>query len=416
MFKRPNWVALIAATSLVFVLGTQTASGAPSDPIVEFFEDCSIGLHQLVITPQGNETVTVSVSLGVAPAFEVALDPGDPPWVASVPEGGGGSGSVYVWEDGVSLYQIGEWVASTCVPPLPDGWRLDLGPYICLGGVNCEVHRDGFPVAETFYIEHGWFIDDEFELGSLVGPGTGFDLYVDGLFVPAIDLVVQEGTIFRKFSIYQFPGGMSGTHNLYGEWWFEGQLDSTAEVDATFGNSGTFIDDDGSTFESEIEWLAAEGITRGCNPPSNTRFCPDDFVTRGQMAAFLVRALGYTDDGGGNLFVDDDDSIFELDIDRLGTAGVTRGCNPPTNTRFCPDDFVTRGQMAAFLVRALGYTDDGGGDLFVDDDDSSFEGDIDRLGTAGVTRGCNPPANTRFCPDDFVTRGQMAAFLFRVLR
>jgi hypothetical protein len=72
--------------------------------------------------------------------------------------------------------------------------------------------------------------------------------------------------------------------------------------------------------------------------------------------------------------------------------------------------------MAAFLVRALGYTDDGGGDLFVDDDDSSFEGDIDRLGTAGVTRGCNPPANTRFCPDDFVTRGQMAAFLFRVLR
>jgi hypothetical protein len=72
--------------------------------------------------------------------------------------------------------------------------------------------------------------------------------------------------------------------------------------------------------------------------------------------------------------------------------------------------------MAAFLVRALAYTNDGGGDLFVDDDDSSFEGDIDRLGTAGVTRGCNPPANTRFCPDDFVTRGQMAAFLFRVLR
>jgi hypothetical protein len=409
-------VALLAATSLVVAFGSQNASAAPSDPIVEFFEDCTMGLHQLVITPQGDETVTVSVSLGAAPAFEVALDPGDPPWVASVPEGGGGSGSVYVWEDGVALYQIGEWVASTCIPPPPDGWQLNLGPYICRGGVTCEVHRDEFPVAETFYIEHGWLIDDEFELGSLVGPGTGFDLYVDGVFVPAFDLVVQEGTAFRKFSIYEFPGGMSGIHNLYGEWWFEGQLDSSAEVNATFGNSGTFIDDDGSTFESEIEWLAAEGITRGCNPPSNTRFCPDDFVTRGQMAAFLVRALGYTDDGGGNLFVDDDDSIFELDIDRLGTAGVTRGCNPPTNTRFCPDDFVTRAQMAAFLVRALGYTDDGGGDLFVDDDDSSFEGDIDRLGTAGVTRGCNPPANTRFCPDDFVTRGQMAAFLFRVLR
>jgi hypothetical protein len=71
------------------------------------------------------------------------------------------------------------------------------------------------------------------------------------------------------------------------------------------------------------------------------------------MAAFLVRAFGYTDDGGGNLFTDDDGSTFERDTDRLGAAGVTRGCNPPTNDRFCPDDPVTRGQMAAFLARAF---------------------------------------------------------------
>jgi hypothetical protein len=107
--------------------------------------------------------------------------------------------------------------------------------------------------------------------------------------------------------------------------------------------------------------------------------------------------------------------VFEGDIDRLGTAGVTRGCNPPANTEFCPTENVTRGQMAAFLVRALGYSDDGGGDLFDDDDGSVFEADIDRLGTAGVTRGCNPPANTLFCPTDDVTREQMAAFLRRAL-
>src|SRR5690606_9784835 len=98
------------------------------------------------------------------------------------------------------------------------------------------------------------------------------------------------------------------------------------------------------------------GITRGCNPPANDRFCPDDHVTRGQMAAFLVRALGYTDDGGGDHFDDDDTSVFESDIDRLRTAGVTFGCNPPDNTRFCPDDHVTRGQMASFLTRALDLT------------------------------------------------------------
>ena len=71
------------------------------------------------------------------------------------------------------------------------------------------------------------------------------------------------------------------------------------------------------------------------------------------MAAFLVRAMGYIDDGGGDLYTDDDDSVFEGDIDRLGTAGVTRGCNPPQNDRFCPKANVTRGQMAAFLHRAL---------------------------------------------------------------
>jgi hypothetical protein len=176
---------------------------------------------------------------------------------------------------------------------------------------------------------------------------------------------------------------------------------------------GSFVDDNGSLFESDIEWLALEGLTKGCNPPVNDRFCPRDEVTRGEMAAFLVRALGYTDDGGGDLYVDDDDSVFEGAIDRVGAAGVTRGCNPPLNDRFCPERKVTREEMAAFLVRAFGFIDDGGGDLYVDDDDSVFEWALDRLGAAGVTKGCNPTLNDRFCPLDKVTRGQIAAFLKR---
>ena len=184
---------------------------------------------------------------------------------------------------------------------------------------------------------------------------------------------------------------------------------------AQLGPGGSFTDDDGNVHESAIEAIAAEGITRGCNPPANDRFCPDDPVTRGQMAAFLVRALNITDDDDDDDFDDTDDSIFEDEIEALAAAGITRGCNPPDNTRFCPDEFVTRGQMAAFLVRALGYTDAGAGDYFVDDDASVFETDIDRLRVAGVTFGCNPPDNTRFCPDEQVTRGQMASFLARAL-
>lgn len=183
-------------------------------------------------------------------------------------------------------------------------------------------------------------------------------------------------------------------------------------VTSDFAPSGRFLDDNTSVFEADIEWLAAEGVTRGCNPPDNTRFCPTGFVTRGQMAAFLVRALGLTDSLDGP-FSDDDASIFEADIEKLAAAGITKGCNPPANDRYCPDSVVTRGQMAAFLVRAFKYTDDGGADLFSDDDASIFESDIDKLGTAGVTRGCNPPTNEHFCPDAKVTRGQMAAFIHR---
>ncbi|MDX2344663.1 MAG: S-layer homology domain-containing protein, partial [Acidimicrobiia bacterium] len=64
------------------------------------------------------------------------------------------------------------------------------------------------------------------------------------------------------------------------------------------------------------------------------------------------RALGLTDDAGGNTFTDDDGSVFELDIAKLAAAGITKGCNPPTNNNFCPLAPVTREQMAAFIHRA----------------------------------------------------------------
>lgn len=175
-----------------------------------------------------------------------------------------------------------------------------------------------------------------------------------------------------------------------------------------------FRDDDSSVFESDINWLSTAGITQGCNPPAGDRFCPEAPVTRGQMAAFLTRALDLSSPSGSDAFTDDDGSLFEPSIEALAAAGITRGCNPPSNDRFCPDERVTRGQMAAFLVRALSYRDPGG-NPFSDDDGSVFEISIQALAGAGVTRGCNPPLNDHFCPNTHVTRGEMAAFLHRAL-
>jgi subtilisin family serine protease len=173
-----------------------------------------------------------------------------------------------------------------------------------------------------------------------------------------------------------------------------------------------FVDTRNHTFQSDAKWAADTGVTKGCNPPENTWFCPNDTVTRGQMAAFLTRHLGLPQ-ASKDHFRDDTGSTFEQDINRLAEAGITRGCNPPANDRFCANESVTREQMAAFLVRALGLGQDshpGFDDVLAS---NTFAGDIGRLATAGITRGCNPTQNSLYCPTDGVTRGQMTAFLHR---
>ncbi len=208
----------------------------------------------------------------------------------------------------------------------------------------------------------------------------------------------------RSFLTYlTLDRGSVGKDNLYGD----GELKLGPVIDPP-----RFFDVAiGSTFYDNIQWLAEEKITLGCNPPANDLFCPKAQVTRGQMAAFLVRALDYTATSGTNRFTDDDGSIFELDIDKLATAKVTLGCNPPANTLYCPNQVVSRGQMAAFLVRALGLPATAT-DYFSDDNGTTFENDINALAEAGITSGTSA---TTYSPAAPVTREQMAAFLQRAL-
>jgi hypothetical protein len=165
-------------------------------------------------------------------------------------------------------------------------------------------------------------------------------------------------------------------------------------------------------FRFDITEIALHGITKGCDPPDNARFCPTSSVTRGEMAAFLVRAL-HLPASADDRFTDDDGSVFESYIQSLAAAGITVGCNPPANDRFCPDASVTRAEMATFLSRALGLPAAASGGFVDVSGSNSHARNIDRLAAAGITRGCNPPANDRFCPSDPVTREQMAAFLVR---
>lgn len=90
---------------------------------------------------------------------------------------------------------------------------------------------------------------------------------------------------------------------------------------------GTFDDVDPSDwYAGVVEHLADHAITRGCSA-DGTRFCPESPVTRAQMASFLVRAF-HPPASETDAFGDDDGSDHESDIDALAASGITMGCGP----------------------------------------------------------------------------------------
>ncbi len=171
--------------------------------------------------------------------------------------------------------------------------------------------------------------------------------------------------------------------------------------------SGTFSDDDGSIHEPNIEAIAAAGITQGCG---GDLFCPFDSVSRAQMASFLSRALDLAPTST-DFFADDNGSVHEVNINRVAAAGITLGCEA---NRFCPNDPVTRAQMASFLVRALPDLIPATAEYFSDDDGLLHEDNIDTIRENEITFGCDV-TGTLYCPFDPVTRAQMASFLARAL-
>jgi spore germination protein YaaH len=106
-----------------------------------------------------------------------------------------------------------------------------------------------------------------------------------------------------------------------------------------------FDDDDANKHESNINRLAAAGITYGCG---QRRYCPDGLVLRDQMASFLSRALKLPATSTDH-YDDDEGNRHEDAINRFAEANVTHGCGAE---RYCPKGTVLREQMAAFLHRA----------------------------------------------------------------
>jgi glucose/arabinose dehydrogenase len=166
----------------------------------------------------------------------------------------------------------------------------------------------------------------------------------------------------------------------------------------------------GNLFFNEIGKLSARGVTVGCG---GTNYCPSSLVTREQMAAFIIRALGEFNPPPPAMqrFLDvPPTNLFYAFIDRMAVLQITLGCG---GGNYCPTQSVTREQMAAFIMRALGEPNppEPPSQRFLDVPPTNlFYRFIDRMAVRGITLGCG---GGNYCPSSAVSRDQMAAFLVR---
>ena len=189
-----------------------------------------------------------------------------------------------------------------------------------------------------------------------------------------------------------------------------GGLSRNGRVNAGDTMTKRFADTSGSVFVNAIDWIEDRSITEGCNPPENHLYCPTGKVTRGEMAVFFARAFSLPA-ASSDYFTDDAGRFYEGAANRMFEAGITVGCG---GTRYCGEREITRDELAAMLARVLSLPATPT-DYFTDDAGSIFEGAINKIAEAGITNGCNPPTSDNYCPTSKVTRGEMSAFLKRAV-
>lgn len=107
-------------------------------------------------------------------------------------------------------------------------------------------------------------------------------------------------------------------------------------------------------FAPWIDRLFVLGVTTGCG---NGNYCPSSPVTRAQMAVFLLKTRegsSYDPPPAVGTFGDVPASDpFAKWIEEIYVEGITGGCSA-SPLLYCPGSSVTRGQMAAFLVKTFG--------------------------------------------------------------
>jgi len=287
-------------------------------------------------------------------------------------------------------------------------------------------HNGVFEPGETVQVSPGWRNTSAATPQSFIGIASAFDGPAGPNYVLA-DGTADYGTIAAGTT-----GECAGATDDCYLMTITGSR-PTAHWDATFKESLTadvsktwtlhlgesFPDVPTSNpFYAFIENIFHNGITGGCGGGS---FCPGNSVTRAQMAVFLLKAEHgptYVPPACTGVFADvacSPTPDFAVNyIEQLAAEGITGGCG---GGNFCPNNPVTRAQMAIFLLK------DEHGSAYVPPACTGVFADvaclpvpafgvnfIEQLATEGITGGCG---GGNFCPNNPNNRGQMAVFLVK---
>jgi len=171
----------------------------------------------------------------------------------------------------------------------------------------------------------------------------------------------------------------------------------------------------GAWYESAVNFVSSHELFVGV---THSRFCPDTGMTRAMLITILHRLEGRPAADGHIVYGDVAQGLWYSDAVAWGSAaGIIRGYD---DGRFCPDEQVTREQLAAILFR---YMSSIGADTSRRGDISGFRdyGEVSAWAAealrwaveAGIMNGRGAD---ELAPGGTATRAEVAAVMERVVR
>jgi hypothetical protein len=233
--------------------------------------------------------------------------------------------------------------------------QINAGPGVW--GTSVANYALDFPATDAYNNDNSYFSD--------VQPGT------NGFFT-WIQIAKNVGIATAKTGACANTWSAATTYNVGDRVFFNGTLYASAQS----SNTGHQPDTSPTFWQVVSQPIIPPGVGNNAggttSGPAQTCFLfgPTDFVTRSEMAKWIVlaqmdeaqvtlylNATGGSPVGNSNLgssFADDLTDVNIRYIETMYRRGYTKGCPSTADVlrKYCPTDLVTRGQMAVFVIRA----------------------------------------------------------------